>query len=225
MQRADLGGPLSQFQNTVFDKEDCWKLVGSLNECCEDAALDEARLQNTFDMWWPRLEEELGQIKERTVKEAQADGRQTVERPEREVLEELLELTRAQTRIVSSSIVAPGTRADVPSGTPIYEGGGGLNIRDSQKLGRALETMLQIIELHEHQGTIPWADVVIYTGSVFFVLNQIAKKVALPDSLSRLFTQADRRLTEMFARRQDRQQPPRRRQDKVGPIEESIDEA
>lgn len=58
----DLGGPLSQFQATVFEKDDIWRLFELLYKLCPNNSFDSHQLRLIFDTWYPRLEEELNNI-------------------------------------------------------------------------------------------------------------------------------------------------------------------
>jgi len=86
---TDLTGPLTLFQNTQFDKKDFKKLVKTINNSGGDTKLDESVLDEVFDMWWPKLEKEVGKIL-KDYKPTDSDGHRT----ERDLLEEVLELTR-----------------------------------------------------------------------------------------------------------------------------------
>lgn len=85
-----LRGPLLQFQATVANKDDTYKLVCTICKSLEGFYLPETRLRTAFEQWWPSLESELKKI----------DCPEPNERPgplvpsERELLEELLELVR-----------------------------------------------------------------------------------------------------------------------------------
>jgi len=56
---TDLQGPLGQFQATRSDQDDIWKLVRSVNRHCSPIMLEEDRLREAFDKWWPGLEAQL----------------------------------------------------------------------------------------------------------------------------------------------------------------------
>jgi len=64
VKRSEVQWPLLQFQSTICEKEDVLKLVKSLNLSCqaEGMGIDEKRLENTFDVWWPRFQEKLDNI-------------------------------------------------------------------------------------------------------------------------------------------------------------------
>jgi hypothetical protein len=95
--RTDVRGPLLQFQSTLFERDDVKKLITSLNKACDENALDEGRLDDVFSVWWPRLEETLGNL---AVDATQPDGPTT--RSTADVLAEVLELVRGQQKLLSS---------------------------------------------------------------------------------------------------------------------------
>ncbi len=90
---TDLKGPLTIFQNTRFDKKDFKKLVKTINDSGGDSKLEDTVLDGVFTMWWPKLEEQVSKIiKEHKTSEPDEN------RTERDILEEVLELTRLSTR-------------------------------------------------------------------------------------------------------------------------------
>jgi hypothetical protein len=93
IETADLSGPLTIFQHTRFQRDDFKKLVKVINTAGGDAKLDDSVFDSVFDMWWPRFE---GQVK--TILAEHAHEGPSTNRPEREILEEILELTRLNTR-------------------------------------------------------------------------------------------------------------------------------
>ena len=95
--RADVKGPIVQFQSTLFEKEDIRKLTYSINKACGDKKLDEGRLDSIFEVFWEHLEKPLREIQpiEKENTSAGVSNRTDL------MLEELLELTRAQGRFIS----------------------------------------------------------------------------------------------------------------------------
>lgn len=93
LRAAEIEGPLKQFQLVINDKLDILKLVKSINGRLGESRLDDANLQATFEMWWPRLSDRLSGIQ---VGAGNIPNRQS--RSTTEMVEELLELTRTQTR-------------------------------------------------------------------------------------------------------------------------------
>lgn len=103
VKRSDIKGPLIQFQSTMFDKEDVGKLIHSLNKTVETTALDETHLTETFEVWWPRLEEQLNEIEDPSSRATEpTESASGGHEHSSEILEELLELIRHQHRILNS---------------------------------------------------------------------------------------------------------------------------
>ena len=89
---ADIEPPLGQFQHTVFAREDVLKLVRTINEAVKaagDRFLSDENTLAVFNTFWPQLEGGLNRIK--GFEEAKSTPR-----PERELLEEMLEILRNQ---------------------------------------------------------------------------------------------------------------------------------
>jgi len=85
----DLTGPLTGFQDTKFNKTDFKKLIESVNKEGGDSKLDSKVLDQVFDMWWDKLEETVNNILS-----GYKEKEHIPSRSEREILEEVLELTR-----------------------------------------------------------------------------------------------------------------------------------
>lgn len=99
IKRAEITGPILQFQSTVFEKEDVKKLVYTINKALGDEKLAETRLEKTFEVWYPNLEKEL--IND------DFESNETLEEPIEEninskILEEILELTRINQKLLRS---------------------------------------------------------------------------------------------------------------------------
>ena len=93
---TDVQQPLGQFQHTTRDKKDIYQLVRTINKAVErgsERALPEQRLDEVFETYWPKLEASLESIARQDHEE-----KATAPRTERELLEELLELSRANER-------------------------------------------------------------------------------------------------------------------------------
>ena len=89
---TDLAGPLKQFQTTEFAKNDMHRLLGVINNRLGDNKLPQKTLDTVFEKWWPDLEEKITQIL------AVAGEPQEPIRTDRELLEEVLQLSRAASR-------------------------------------------------------------------------------------------------------------------------------
>jgi lambda repressor-like predicted transcriptional regulator len=93
---ADLKGPLTIFQSTRFVKDDFKRLVTSINAAAGEANLETSVLNDVFEMWWPRLEKQVSEILN-SHKENPKEAR----RSDRDILEEIVNLTRINASRVS----------------------------------------------------------------------------------------------------------------------------
>lgn len=104
IKNSDVKGPLTQFQATLYDKGDIKKLLFGINEAMLTRSLAESRLEIIFEKWWPDLKEQLDKLLsnmptyliEKQVPEENNSSNNN------DILEELLELSRAQQRILTN---------------------------------------------------------------------------------------------------------------------------
>lgn len=92
LENSDINGPLTQFQTTLFEKSDFKKLVSDLNKANGNNILNELVLHNVFEKFWPELEEKITAI---LKNEGLANAQGADIRSDREVLEEILDLSRS----------------------------------------------------------------------------------------------------------------------------------
>lgn len=104
---TDLTGPLKQFQTTEFDKSDIQKLLGVINKRLEDRKLPQKTLDTVFEKWWPDLEERITKIL------SEVEERDEPIRSDRELLEEVLQLSRETARRSHRPTIAPGAIQDL----------------------------------------------------------------------------------------------------------------
>lgn len=107
---ADVKGPLAQFQATRATKEEIKQLLRTINSALAERALAEAHLDEAFDVWWPKLEQQFQEL-------PPDEEAGTSTRPEREILEEILGLMRSQVRnsaVQERSPLKPESKADEP---------------------------------------------------------------------------------------------------------------
>ena len=97
---SELAGPLSQFQATKLDQEDMLKLLQTINKALGPDALKDGQLKEAFNLWWPKLEEEVAGIPPFATKSAK-------KRPERDILEEILKVVRRL------EVQTPPTQAEI----------------------------------------------------------------------------------------------------------------
>lgn len=87
---ADIKGPLLQFQCSTFGENEVFKLLMSINSNLGDNKLEDKTLRSTFDVFWPQLKERIDAI----LAEPEEAGVKPTKRPDREILEEILKLSR-----------------------------------------------------------------------------------------------------------------------------------
>lgn len=100
IKRSEIKGPILQFQSTIIEKSDILKLVKTINKACGEEKLRDDRLEKAFDVWYPKLEEELSKIE--TVVEVEKSTNVQQDNKSLEILEEILELSRSNQRILTS---------------------------------------------------------------------------------------------------------------------------
>jgi hypothetical protein len=113
---AQVTGPLSQFQNRQFAKDDFWHLLGDLNRRL-DRSLDPSNLQAIFDKWWPDLEKEVGLALTDPGLGAPVERK----RDPSELLEELLVRVRSVERTLQQSKIQFGGTERKPFSSAIFE--------------------------------------------------------------------------------------------------------
>jgi hypothetical protein len=93
LEPTDVKGPLVQFQAARFQHDDMKRVVKMMNAELGEAALAADVLDSVFEMWWPRLSEEVNaELKQRVPQPDEAS------RTERDMLEEVLSLARTMSR-------------------------------------------------------------------------------------------------------------------------------
>lgn len=101
---SDLRGPLAQFNATLTEKEEIWKLLKTINEQLNDKGLSEPQLNKTFEKWWSDLD---GSIQEALMKDRGKGVASKPKRDSQDILEELLGLTRTIAQGFNQGIVRP----------------------------------------------------------------------------------------------------------------------
>lgn len=84
---ADVSGPLTQFQSKKADRAGMMDIIRSIQGAC-DSAIDEARVNQLFEMAWPTLDGKVSGI-------PPADTQTQTTRPQGEILEELVSGVRS----------------------------------------------------------------------------------------------------------------------------------
>ena len=89
IEASDIQGPLVQFQAAKFDKAEVKRVVKMMNGQLAEAALASDVLDSVFEMWWPRLAQDVSEILAK-----QGTAKPSAIRSERDLIEEVLDLTR-----------------------------------------------------------------------------------------------------------------------------------
>lgn len=93
---GEIQYPLAQFQFTKAEKEDTKALLQTINKAIGDEGLSSEGLNEVFERWWSDLEMELSEIVKATAEPKHK------QRPEAEVLEELVATVRQNTHVQST---------------------------------------------------------------------------------------------------------------------------
>lgn len=88
---SSLKGPLSQFQATRLQRDDMLELIRTINRALGGEGLPDSQLDESFSMWWPKLEEVFHAIPPPRTKAP-------TERSEKDILEEILQIVRSLDR-------------------------------------------------------------------------------------------------------------------------------
>lgn len=95
LEPADIRDPLAQFQSTKSQMEEVRKLIHTINNVLGESKLSESEINESFDVWWPKLEERLSVI---PATESSPEPQRDI----REILNDILNLVRAQSRITET---------------------------------------------------------------------------------------------------------------------------
>lgn len=95
---TDIEGPLVQFQGAKFGKEETSRVVRMMNAELGDQGLATNVLESVFEMWWPQLESRVAEALAKPLSSKQES------RSERELLEEVVSLTRSMSRGLRSGV-------------------------------------------------------------------------------------------------------------------------
>lgn len=96
---SDVPQPLGRFQHTLAEKGDVFKLLQSINSRLREIggnALKDALLEEIFEESWAKLESKLKDAEKLSVVEIE-DNSEPI-RPQKDVLDEILEVVRNQNR-------------------------------------------------------------------------------------------------------------------------------
>lgn len=105
---AEITGPLVHFQSSKLDEADSRKLIKSINDDLGDRKLEQTVLNKVFDNWFPNLLESYQKI----INEHKESNGESSPRSDRDILEEILQISRMTSRNVSREL-PPGAIDDL----------------------------------------------------------------------------------------------------------------
>ena len=86
---TDITGPMAQFQAAEFSKTDVFTFLTTVNKAAGEEGLPQKVLESVFEKWWPDLESGVAE-----AQRSSGDAGSTDIRTDRDILEEILLLTR-----------------------------------------------------------------------------------------------------------------------------------
>ena len=99
---TDIVGPLTQFQGvTKFSEIEIKKIILSINNELKQNSLEGPILETVFDKWYPELENDI-----KAILKSNKPKREEIIRTDREILQEILELTRLKEQQTHTNISA-----------------------------------------------------------------------------------------------------------------------
>ncbi len=103
LESTDISGPLATFQSTLFNKSDFKKMMAAVNDSAGASKLAQETFSKVFEKWWPELQTAV----EKILTDGKAEKSEL--RTDRELLEEILALSRSnlRTRKVPNSLNLP----------------------------------------------------------------------------------------------------------------------
>ena len=99
IKRAEVNGPILQFQSTIFEKEDIKKLLSTINKACGEEGISESMLDKAFEVWYPTLEKDLNELHDLNDEDVEDSGTD-IEAHMSSIIEELLELSRDNQKLL-----------------------------------------------------------------------------------------------------------------------------
>ena len=101
LQPADVTGPLAQFQNRVFARDEFEKLLSDINEGLE-SKLESGDLKVIFNKWWPDVDEEVVKV----LADPKLHAENPRKREQLDVIEEILRRVRSIQRGLEENLPA-----------------------------------------------------------------------------------------------------------------------
>jgi TIR domain len=107
LEPTDVKGPLVQFQSSKFSQEEMKRVVRMINAELSEQALAADVLDSVFTMWWPKLEKQVNEIL------AAKPGGRAAARSERDMIEEVLAISRSMAHQSAADTINPAAVQDL----------------------------------------------------------------------------------------------------------------
>lgn len=108
VEHTNLPAPMRSFQTTPFKEEEIRKFVLDTNKALGEHKLSEAVVNDTFEVWWPRLKKDIDEILENYD-----SGEEGPKFNQTEAIKEILELSRLTSRRAGATGINPRALAHV----------------------------------------------------------------------------------------------------------------
>lgn len=100
IKKSEVDGPLLQFQSAIFNRDDVFKIVKTLNKACGENQLSDKLLEDSFFLWYPKLEEKLDNLESKRDENQDTITFDDRTEDSNEVLEEILDLSRLNQKLI-----------------------------------------------------------------------------------------------------------------------------
>lgn len=167
LEPSDIEDPLAQFNHTTPDKTSMWGLISSLNSCLESARLDERILQQVFDTYWPKFNQDFAAVLKATPPEDPVEPRTGDS-----ILAEIL----SNTRMLASRVRELEHRAMV-SPEPVIETGPMTSKAYVLNLVKSSVPIQEVLKAAETLG-VPYPEVEAWLSSYRIMEMENSKKMA-----------------------------------------------
>ena len=108
VENTHLPAPLRSFQTKPFQEEEMRKLILDTNKALGERKLADSVVNKTFQMWWPDLQRDVT-----TILTEHDQGGDEAEPSEKEMITEILELSRLAARRIDSAEISPRASAHI----------------------------------------------------------------------------------------------------------------
>lgn len=162
---SDITGPLAQFQSKSLTKDDIYKIVCDINLMSEKP-VEKDRIDKLFNRMWPDLLEQIDIFR----KEEPVKTQKLAKRPQEDIIEELLSVTRDMRIDISTLSSTLGNFVSNP-----YNSRFNNNIRDYIESNVSLTNVASSKEVYNYLYELIKAG-----GTTLDIINNMKEKFSIP---------------------------------------------